>query len=164
MGALVVSLFIGAPAALADDYPCWDDVQAAKGNEAAAGAEVTRIQGLIPALTQNVADTKAAAEAAGKEYFAAQEAMNAAASARRPAVAGRRAEEGRRRAAGKAGQVAAQLSRDGGDTTALQLFFSGSKSNTDELLQRLGQMDRVLVRHPGHLRQGASRRRTPRSR
>ena len=145
VGALVVSLFVGAPAALADDYPSWDDVQAAKSNEAAAGAEVTRIQGLIASLTQNVADTKAVAESAGKEYFVAQEAMNAA--ARRLDDLQSQADAQKKVAdetAGKAGQVAAQLSRDGGDTTALQLFFSGSKSNTDELLQRLGQMDRVL--------------------
>ena len=145
VGALILGLFLGAPAAYADDYPSWDDVQAAKANEDAAANEVGRIQGLIASLTQNVADTKAAAEAAGNEYFAAQQALDA--QARRLADLQGQADTQKKVAADsatKAGQIAAQLSRDGGDTTALQLFFSKSTANTDELLQRLGQMDRVL--------------------
>ncbi|VXB39360.1 Murein DD-endopeptidase MepM and murein hydrolase activator NlpD, contain LysM domain [Microbacterium sp. 8M] len=146
IGALIASLLLGAPAAYADDYPSWEDVQAAKANEAAAASEVSRIQGLIATLTQNVADTKAAAEAAGNEYFAAQEAVDA--QARRLADLQAQADAQKKVAddsASKAGQIAAQLSRDGGDTTALQLFFSKSTANKDELLQRLGQMDRVLA-------------------
>ncbi|GAB6856379.1 hypothetical protein [Microbacterium xylanilyticum] len=146
IAALVGSLLLGAPAAYADDYPSWDDVQAAKANEAAAANEVSRIQGLIATLTQNVADTKAAAEAAGNEYFAAQQAVNE--QARRLADLQAQADAQKKLAdesASKAGQIAAQLSRDGGDTTALQLFFSKSTANKDELLQRLGQMDRVLA-------------------
>ncbi|UXW86381.1 M23 family metallopeptidase [Microbacterium azadirachtae] len=145
VGALILGLFLGAPAAYADDYPSWDDVQAAKANEAATASEVSRIQGLIAGLTQNVADTKAAAEAAGNEYFAAQQAVDA--QARRLADLQSQAETQKKAAddaAAKAGQIAAQLSRDGGDTTALQLFFSKSTANKDELLHRLGQMDRVL--------------------
>lgn len=145
IGALVLGLFLGTPAAHADDYPSWDDVQAAKSNEAAAASEVTRIQGLIASLTQSVADTKAASEAAGNEYFTAQQALDA--QARRLADLQSQADAQKKVAdesASKAGQIAAQLSRDGGDTTALQLFFSTSTANTDELLQRLGQMDRVL--------------------
>ncbi|MCE4027250.1 M23 family metallopeptidase [Microbacterium sp. Au-Mic1] len=145
VGALILGLLMGAPAAYADDYPSWDDVQAAKANEATAAAEVSRIQGLIATLTQNVADTKAAAEAAGNEYFAAQQALDA--QARRLSDLQTQADAQKKVAddsASKAGQIAAQLSRDGGDTTALQLFFSNSTANKDELLQRLGQMDRVL--------------------
>ena len=145
VGALILGLFLGAPAAYADDYPSWDDVQAAKANEDAAANEVTRIQGLIASLTQNVATTKAAAEAAGTEAFAAQQAANPQA----PRTDHQQAQADTQKkaaddAASKAGQIAAQLSRDGGDTTALQLFFSASTANKDELLQRLGQMDRVL--------------------
>ena len=145
VGALILGLFLGAPAAYADDYPSWDDVQAAKSNEAAAANEVSRIQGLIATLTQNVADTKAAAEAAGNEYFVAQQAVNT--QARRLADLQSQADAQKKVAddtASKAGQIAAQLARAGGDTTALQLFFSKSTSNKDELLQRLGQMDRML--------------------
>ncbi|MBS1698196.1 MAG: M23 family metallopeptidase [Actinobacteria bacterium] len=146
IGALILGLLLGVPAAYADEYPSWDDVQAAKANESAASAEVTRIQGLIASLTQNVADTKAAADAAGAEYFTAQQAANA--QARRADDLQTQADTQKKiadDAASKAGQIAAQLSRDGGDTTALQLFFSKSTENKDELLQRLGQMDRVLA-------------------
>ncbi|MDQ4215198.1 M23 family metallopeptidase [Microbacterium capsulatum] len=146
VGALVVGLIGAAPAALADDYPSWDDVQAAKANEAAAGAETTRVQGLISGLTQRSADAKAAAEQAGNEYFAAQQALFAA--AQRATDLQAQADTQKKTAddsANRAGQVAAQLSRTGGDNTSMQLFFSGSKSNADQLLQRLGQMDRLLA-------------------
>lgn len=145
VGALILGLLMGAPAAYADDYPSWDDVQAAKANEDATANEVGRIQGLIATLTQNVATTKAAADAASNEAFAAQQAANE--QARRTDDLQAQADAQKKIAddsASKAGQIAAQLSRDGGDTTALQLFFSKSTTKTDELLQRLGQMDRVL--------------------
>ncbi len=44
----------------------------------------------------------------------------------------------------KAGQVAAQLYRNGGDDTSMELFFAGSANNADELLARLGTMDKLL--------------------
>src|SRR5699024_11177868 len=44
----------------------------------------------------------------------------------------------------KAGQVAAQLYRNGGDDTALELFFAGSAASADDLLSRLGTMDKML--------------------
>src|SRR5690606_25490229 len=64
----------GVTAAYAASYPSWDDVQRAKNNEAAKAAEVSRIEGLIQSLTQKVAETQAAAEAAGNEFFEAQQA------------------------------------------------------------------------------------------
>src|SRR5690606_38945975 len=45
----------------------------------------------------------------------------------------------------KAGQVATQLYRNGGDDTALELFFAGSAASADELLSRLGTMDKLLT-------------------
>ena len=68
----------GVSAAYAASYPSWDDVQAAKQNEAAAAAEVARIEGLIQALTQKVAETQAAAKLASDEFYAAQQAYFAA--------------------------------------------------------------------------------------
>ena len=46
-------------------------------------------------------------------------------------------------AANKAGRVAAQLYRNGGDDTSLELFFSGSAATADDLLARLGTMDKL---------------------
>ena len=50
------------PAAFAATYPSWEDVQAAKANEATKAAEVQRIQGLIQSLTGEVARTRTAAD------------------------------------------------------------------------------------------------------
>ncbi|WP_366820071.1 M23 family metallopeptidase [Microbacterium sp.] len=50
-------------------------------------------------------------------------------------------------AANKAGRIAAQLYRDGGDTTSLELFLSGSAATADDLLSRLGVMDKLLERN-----------------
>ncbi len=47
-------------------------------------------------------------------------------------------------AARKANQVAAQLARDEGNDPALRLFFAGNAENTDDLLTRLGTMDKFL--------------------
>ncbi|GAT74289.1 peptidase M23 [Microbacterium sp. HM58-2] len=134
----------GVSAAYAASYPSWDDVQAAMNNQAAKAAEVSRIEGLIASLTQKVAETQAAAKVASDEFYVAQqeyfdaiaeaEALQAQADAQ--AVV---ADDAIR----KAGQVAAQLYRNGGDDTALELFFAGSADNADELLSRLGSMDKL---------------------
>lgn len=66
------------PAAFAATYPSWEEVQAAKTNEATKAAEVQRIQGLIQSLTGDVARTRTAAEqAAGAFYTAQQEYFDA---------------------------------------------------------------------------------------
>lgn len=148
LGVVALSAFgvtSGVSAAYAATYPSWDDVQRAKNNEAAAAAEVSRIEGLISSLTQKVADTQAAAKVASDEYYAAQQAYFAAIAeadslqAKADEQAGIADESVR-----KAGQVAAQIYRNGGDDTSLELFFAGSAANADELLSRLGTMDKLL--------------------
>jgi len=149
LSAVALSAFgvtSGVSAAYAASYPSWDDVQNAMANETAKAAEVTRIQGLIDGLTQKVAETQAAAEAAGEVFYAAQQAFfDAAAKAdelqSKADVQAATADEAERKAA----QVATQLYRDGGDDTSLELFFSGSSENADELLSRLGTMDKVYA-------------------
>ncbi|WP_438354684.1 peptidoglycan DD-metalloendopeptidase family protein [Microbacterium sp. CJ88] len=136
------------PAAFAATYPSWEDVQAAKANEATKAAEVQRIQGLIQSLTGEVTRTRAIAEqAAGAFYTAQQEYFDA--SVRADALQSQADTEAQNAtdAANKAGRVAAQLYRDGGDTTSLELFFSGSAAATDDLLSRLGVMDKLLERN-----------------
>lgn len=135
----------GVSAAYAASYPSWDDVQKARQNEAAKAAEVKRIEGLIQSLTQKVADTQAAAQVASDEFYAAQQAYFAAIAEAESLQA--KADEQAAVAdesARKAGQVAAQLYRNGGDDTSLELFFAGSAENADQLLARLGTMDKLL--------------------
>jgi murein DD-endopeptidase MepM/ murein hydrolase activator NlpD len=136
------------PAAFAATYPSWEEVQAAKTNEATKAAEVQRIQGLIQSLTGDVARTRTAAEqAAGAFYTAQQEYFDA--SIRADTLQSQADVEAQNApdAANKAGRIAAQLCRDGGDTTSLELFFSGSAATADDLLSRLGVMDKLLERN-----------------
>ncbi|WP_309065954.1 M23 family metallopeptidase [Microbacterium sp.] len=148
LSAVALSAFgitSGVNAAHAASYPSWDDVQRAKANEAAKAAEITRIEGLIQALTQRAAEAEAAARAAGDEFYAAQQAYfdQAAKADDLQAQADEKAKLADETAR-KAGQVATQLYRNGGDETALELFFSGSAEGADSLLARLGTMDKLL--------------------
>ena len=51
--------------------------------------------------------------------------------------------------AGKLGRLAAQQYRSGGDDAALELFFSGSAATADDLLAKLGTMDRLVAANQG---------------
>ena len=128
-----------------EGYPSWDDVQAAKANEDAKAAEITRIEGLIAALVADVAAKQAEATRLGDAYAVAQQEYEDAAyraddlQAQSDAEAAKAIESAR-----KVGKVAAQAYRNGGDDTSLELFFSGSAATADDLLARLGTMDKVL--------------------
>ncbi|HWU30423.1 MAG TPA: M23 family metallopeptidase [Microbacterium sp.] len=126
-------------------YPSWDDVQRAKANEAAKGAEVTRIEGLIQTLTQQAAAAEQAARVAGDEYYAAQQAYFEAAD-RADSLQSQADEQAKiaDESSRKAAQVATQLYRTGGDQAALELFLSKSSNGADDLLSRLGSMDKLL--------------------
>ena len=163
-GALgvVVAGAIGGPmlpAAFAATYPSWDDVQRAKGNEAAKASEVTRIEGLINQLQANVASTQAIAEQRSMEYFQAEEEYLAAVMRADDLQAQADAQGAAASAASeRAGKVASQLYRSGGDDTSLELFFAGSASGADDLLGRLGRMDKALERNKDTFATAASAR------
>jgi murein DD-endopeptidase MepM/ murein hydrolase activator NlpD len=136
------------PPAFAADYPSWDDVQAARANEAAKAQEVQKIQGLIANLTSEVARTQAEAEARAAEFYKAQqEYFDAAVRADQLQAQADDQATKALDAANKAGRVAAQLYRNGGDDTSLQLFFAGSAASADDLLARLGTMDQLIGRN-----------------
>ncbi|MGX9348899.1 peptidoglycan DD-metalloendopeptidase family protein [Microbacterium sp. KNMS] len=142
-----------------DDYPSWEDVEAARNNEAAKAAEVQRIEGLIAGLKQRVAETQAAAKAAADAYYAAQQAFYEAAY--RADELQKQADEQAEKAdaaALTAARLAAQLSRSGGDDTSLELLFAGSAENADQLLTQLGQMDKLIERNESVYAEAASAR------
>lgn len=128
-----------------DDYPSWDDVQAAKGNQSAKQAEIQRVTDMIAQLTRRVEETQAAAEKAANEFYEAQQAFF---------EADFRAQELQKQAddqavkadtaATNAARVATQLSRAGGDSTSLEVLFAGSAATADDLLTKLGQMDKLI--------------------
>lgn len=156
-GALAVGavglLALGAAAgpllpAYAVDYPSWDDVERAKANESAKAAEVTRIEGLIAGLESEVVRTRDVAEQKANEFYEAQQAYFEAAYRAEQLQSEADAQAGEALdAANEAGRVAAQLYRNGGDDTSLQLFFAGSAASADDLLARLGTMDKMLERN-----------------
>lgn len=147
IGATVPSLVSSSPA-FAADYPSWADVEAARANEAAKGAEITRIQGLIAGLQSEVERTQAEVVARSDEYYTAQQAFFDADYRAQQLRSQADAEAAKATdAATKAGKVAAQLYRSGGDDTSLDLFFSGSAANADDLLAKLGTMDKLLDRN-----------------
>lgn len=140
------SLGVAAPA-FAAAYPTWDDVQRARANEAAKATEISRIQGFIATLNANVTRTQAAAEEASQEFFLAEEEYFAAVARAddfqsqadaQAAVAATASE--------RAGRVAAEMYRSGGDDTSLRLFFSDA-GDADQLLSRLGRADKLLQRN-----------------
>ncbi|MDQ1130183.1 M23 family metallopeptidase [Microbacterium sp. SORGH_AS_0888] len=146
VGASVVSSSSSAFAI--EGYPSWDDVQAAKANEAAKASEIARIQQLISDLQADVANKQAIAKQKSDEFFAAQQAFfDAGVTADQLQSQADQQSSKAVDAANKAGRVAAQLYRSGGDGTSLQLFLAGSAASADDLLARLGTMDKLLERN-----------------
>ncbi len=153
LGALgIVALgAVGGPLispAFAATYPSWDDVQRAMASESAKKAEVARIQALIAGLANDVATKRAIAEQMAEEFYTAQQAYFDAAyrSDQLQSQADAQAAAALD-ATNKAGRVAAQLYRNGGDDTSLELFFAGSAATADDLLARLGTMDKLIERN-----------------
>lgn len=143
---------IGEPSGLSEpavvaapmpDYPTWQDVQNAKRNQAATAAEIDRIEGILVGLEAKAAELGKIAQIKGEEYAVARDALAAATQKvdrlkDRAAEAEERADESARRAA----QLIAQLARTGGGDLTLGLLI-GSAADTDQLLARLGSMNRL---------------------
>lgn len=136
-----------APDARAVDengFPTWEEVEAARANEAAKGGEISRIQGLIADMQQRVAETQAAANRAGDEYYVAQQAFqNQQRTAKDLEQAAAAQSAAADSASERAAQAANQLVRQGGDSKALELFFNGSPNPTDALTD-LGRVERIV--------------------
>lgn len=109
----------GVAPAWADKYPSWDDVKRARNNESAKKKEVDKIKGLIASLEQKVADTQAAAEAAGQKFYDAQIAYDESV---------RRAEDLQQQADDKSAEADAAITKAG--QLAAQLYRSGETTRT----------------------------------
>jgi murein DD-endopeptidase MepM/ murein hydrolase activator NlpD len=141
--ALVVSAGVASGPAYADDYPSWDDVKNAQANEATKKEEVTRIQGLIESMNAQVAEAQALATQRGDEYQAAQEKYDtaeyvAAQLETQATEASARADASNK----QAGQLAAQLSRTGGNDLTFNLLVGGDQLSSD-LLYQLSAMSKL---------------------
>ncbi|MGG7465924.1 MULTISPECIES: peptidoglycan DD-metalloendopeptidase family protein [unclassified Plantibacter] len=140
---VVGSVSIAAPASAAD-YPSWDDVQAAKGNEAAKAAEVTRITDFIKTLQVELQQAQDEAKKRGEEFQAAEEAFFEADERANQIQTQADAKQTEADTATKqAGRVASQLYRSGGADLSLSLFLDEKTSGASDLLSKLGNMSKV---------------------
>lgn len=143
--ALAVALGVVTPAAAspAVDYPTWDEVEAARGNEAATAATISQINQLLVGLQaeaarlgdEAVARSAEAATATADLDRATEEANSLSAQA--DAAAARST-----MSSAQAAQIAAALYRSGGsDITSTLLLVSDDDASA--LLARLGQLGKV---------------------
>jgi murein DD-endopeptidase MepM/ murein hydrolase activator NlpD len=147
---LALSLPIAQPIspAFAATYPTWDELQAAKANTAAASKAVQDITSLIGQLEATAEATRIEAERRTDELIAAQQryddAVRRADELQAQAdTAAAEADSAKR----NAGQVAAQLFRTGSNDLGVGLMFdAGDAQATDELLSKLGSMDKMVER------------------
>src|SRR5690606_14527571 len=68
----------GSPVAPMPDYPTWDEVQKAKHDQAAAAAEIDRIEGILVALENRAAELGKQAQLRAEEYAIAREQLEEA--------------------------------------------------------------------------------------
>ena len=130
-------------AANAVDYPTWEEVEAARNNEAATAATVANISSLLDGLQAEAArlgDTAAAREAEAASARAELEKITAAEAAL--SVQADAAAEQATTSAEQAAGLAAALYRSSGSDLTTVLLVSGS-ADSDNLLYRLGALGRV---------------------
>lgn len=143
-GVVVLIATLGVPAgpAAAEDYPTWDQVQAAKADVATREAEATRITAFVDELEAEAgrlgdAAVEAAAVSAAAEA-ARSDAEERAATLRAQADA---ATAEAAASAARLGRVGAVLARSGGADVTLRLLF-GREGDSDLLagLSRAAQL------------------------
>jgi multidrug efflux pump subunit AcrA (membrane-fusion protein) len=134
--------------ATAANYPTWEELQKAKADTRAAAKAVDQIIALIAELEQNVEIARAEAERRTEELLVAQQQYDDA--VRRADQIQSQADAASEEAAAaerNAGQVAAQLYRTGSTGLGINLLIdAGDASRTDELLARLGSMEKLVER------------------
>lgn len=141
VGASLVVLAIAGPVAAEPDYPTWDDVQAARQDEAATQAAIDEISGILEGLQAQSAELERDAQIKGEAYNTALAALDAAqAKSDRLAAQADAASKRAADSAAKAGLLAAQLGRTGGGDLTVALLVS---SSPDDLLAQLGTMSQV---------------------
>lgn len=141
--AAVTGMLSPAGASPVVDYPTWDDVQNARGNEAATSATIARIDAALSGLQAEAARLGDAAVARGAEADAARAALVRATA--EAAHLGRRSDDAvdaARLSADHAAQLAAALYRSGGTDLTGRLLLTSDR-DSEGLLYRLATLDRV---------------------
>ncbi len=140
IGSLAVSSE-GPAWAAPTDYPTWADVTAARSSENATKAKITEIQNLIAGLQAEVDRTQAESERLGAIYgeaeLAYQDAALKADELQSQADAAAALAE---QSMNNAGELIAQMYRDGNGDTTTTLFINASQA--DDLLYSYGMADK----------------------
>lgn len=138
----VTATTIPAQTASAAEYPTWQDVANARNNQAATAVAVDQIRALLAQLEADAIRTQADAEAKGNIWQEADSKF-AAASAR-AATLQQQADASSVKASAseqRAGQMAAQLVRNGGGDLTTNLLLNAG--DADNLLNNLGLSSKV---------------------
>lgn len=150
--ALVGGLFVGqqlTPApAQALNLPTWNDVQAAKSNQAATAKKVSEIKALIKqneeqlkTLEQQSSDASAAAQEAQDELTAVDQKLSGLEEQTKASQ--KQAKETSAQAAG----LVSQMYRSGGVDRNVELFLDPNAESADNLLDRMAMMTKVAERN-----------------
>ena len=138
-----VTAAVGVTTAVAEPgYPTWQDVENAKGDEAATAAKVEQLSGLLDGLEATAAEAGRQQQIAAEKYRLAADALDAA--NRQEADLQAKAAEAEERAKVskmRAGLLAAHLARTAGGELTLNLALNGATS--DDLLYQLGAMTKL---------------------
>ncbi|WP_222863298.1 hypothetical protein [Agromyces mariniharenae] len=143
-GIAVVLAMLALPTvpAAAEDYPTWDEVQAAKADVTTREAEATRITAFVDELEAEagrLGDAAVEAAAASAAAESARAAAETRATTLRAAADAATAEA--EASAARLGRVSAVLARSGGADVGLRLFFDdGSASDLLMGLSRAAQL------------------------
>lgn len=146
--ATLLLAFANPTAAMAlrqPDYPTWDEVQQARGDQAATQAKVDEIEGILIRLEADAAELNRTALELGEEYALTQLKLEQATAKldrlrEQAAAAQEAADVSEQRVA----LIVAQLARSGGGDVTLG-FLLGTAADADSLLARLGMADRMSV-------------------
>jgi cell wall-associated NlpC family hydrolase len=140
--ALVLVATASPNSARADNYPSWDDLQAARTSQAATQAELDRIDGLVSGLESSLSASQSEAAWRWDENQAAQTAFNAAkAMSEGLAAQAESAKTQAEKSRGTAAVLAAQFARSGGNDLSTRLLVDSQ--NASDLLYKLGAMSKL---------------------
>ncbi|PZF64051.1 hypothetical protein DEJ33_13155 [Curtobacterium sp. MCPF17_047] len=149
VGALVVPVVASAPAS-ATDYPTWQDVQRAEGNEQAKQAEVTKVRAALESVqAEAAAKSQVALDRSAEATQAEADLAEATRTATSLQAHAHQAAATAERAQTRAGRLAADLYRDGStDQMTTRIATAG---NPDALLYQLGALDQLSTTWAGVL-------------
>ena len=142
VASLALTLGVTTLASADPKFPTWADVQRAKHSVAAKNAEIKKLTALITVLQNQAADAGKTAAIRGEQYLNAKSALDAATTAADKLRS--QADVAKQKAAtsaAEAGQLAAQLAREGNGNLALDLILNGQGAGN--LLEALGTMSKV---------------------